>query len=63
MLLARAVEVVGVRTVGDPACPHLHLRLRQDGRTVRAIGFRLGRTPVQVGARQDVVVSPRLTRW
>ena len=62
-LVARGVEVEGVRRVGDPARPHLRLRLRQDGRTLPAIGFRLGDLPVRAGDRLDVAVRPRLTRW
>ncbi len=62
-LLARDVEVDGVRLVGDPARPHLKLRLRQDGRSLSAIGFGLGHLPVHPGDRLDVVFTPRLTRW
>jgi single-stranded-DNA-specific exonuclease len=62
-LLARRVEVDGVRLVGDPARPHLKLRLRQDGRTLNAIGFGIGHLPVRAGTRVDVVFTPRLSRW
>ena len=62
-LVARGVEIEGVRRVGDPARPHLRLRLRQDGRTLPAIGFGLGELPVRVGDRVDVVFRPRLARW
>jgi single-stranded-DNA-specific exonuclease len=62
-LVARRVEVEGVRHVGDPARPHLRLRLRQDGRTLPAIGFGLGGLPVRAGDRVDVVFRPRLVRW
>jgi single-stranded-DNA-specific exonuclease len=62
-LLARDVEVDGVRLVGDPARPHLKLRLRQDARSVPAIGFGLGHLPVHAGDRLDVVFTPRLARW
>lgn len=62
-LLARDVEVDGVRLVGDPGRPHLKLRLRQDARALPAIGFGLGRLPVQAGDRVDVVFTPRLARW
>src|SRR5204862_264787 len=62
-LVARGVDVEGVRRVGDPARPHLRLRLRQDGRTLPAIGFGLGELPVRVGDRVDVVFRPRLARW
>jgi single-stranded-DNA-specific exonuclease len=62
-LLARALAVDGVRTVGDPARSHLKLRLRQDGRSVSAIGFGLGSVPVRTGDRLDVVFTPRVTRW
>ncbi|HYR96630.1 MAG TPA: single-stranded-DNA-specific exonuclease RecJ [Candidatus Binatus sp.] len=62
-LLARAIEVDGVRLVGDPGRPHLKLRLRQDVRTLSAIGFGLGHLPVRAGDRVDVVFTPRLTRW
>jgi len=62
-LLARGVDVEGVRLVGDPAQSHLKLRLRQDGRTVSAIGFRLGHLPVRRGDRLDLVCTPRLARW
>ena len=63
VLLARGVDVEGVRTVGDPARLHLKLRLKQDGRTVPAIGFGLGNLPVNVGDRVDVAFTPRLSRW
>src|SRR6266404_4868580 len=33
-LVARGVEIEGVRRVGDPARPHLRLRLRQDSRAL-----------------------------
>jgi len=62
-LLARGLAVDGVRTVGDPARSHLKLRLRQDGRTVAAIGFGLGAVPVRAGDRLDVVFTPRIARW
>jgi single-stranded-DNA-specific exonuclease len=62
-LLVRGAEVEGVRIVGDPARPHLKLRLRQDARTVNAIAFRLGHLPVRYGDRLDAVVTPRVTRW
>ncbi|HYY05419.1 MAG TPA: DHHA1 domain-containing protein, partial [Candidatus Limnocylindria bacterium] len=62
-LVARSVEIEGVRRVGDPARPHLRLRLRQDGRTLPAVGFGLGALPVRVGDRVDVVFRPRLERW
>jgi single-stranded-DNA-specific exonuclease len=62
-LLARDVEVDGVRLVGDPSRPHLKLRLRQDGRTLPAIGFDLGRLAVRPGDRIDLVFTPRITRW
>ncbi len=63
VLLARDVGVDGLRLVGDPARPHLRLRLRQDGRTLPAIGFGLGRVPLRVGDRIDVLFTPRLSRW
>ena len=62
-LVVRGVEVEGVRRVGDPARPHLRLRLRQDGRTLPAIGFGLGDLPVRAGERIDLVFRPRLARW
>lgn len=62
-LLARGVRIEGARLVGDPMRPHLKLRLRQDGRTVAAIGFGLGHTVVRAGDRVDVVFTPRLDRW
>jgi single-stranded-DNA-specific exonuclease len=62
-LLARDVTVDTVRVVGDPARPHLKLRLRQDGRTLPAIGFGLGALPIRGGDRIDVVFTPRLTCW
>jgi len=60
---ARVDDLEGVRRVGDPARPHLRLRLRQDGRTLPAIGFGLGGLPVRVGDRVDIVFRPRLARW
>lgn len=62
-LVARAVEVEGVRLVGDPSRPHLKLRLRQDGRTVPGIAFGMGHLPVRPGDRLDVVYTPRLRQW
>ena len=62
-LLARDVEVQGVGLVGDPVRSHLKLRLRQDGRTLAALGFRLGHLPVRPGMRADVVFTPRLSVW
>jgi single-stranded-DNA-specific exonuclease len=62
-LLAHGVEVEGVRRVGDPARPHLRMRLRQEGRTLAAIAFRMGDLPVRMGDRIDVVFRPRLSRW
>jgi single-stranded-DNA-specific exonuclease len=63
VLLARRVEVHGVGLLGDPARPHLKLRLRQDGRTLPAMGFGLGHLPVHVGDRLEVAFTPRLSRW
>ncbi len=63
VLLARGVDVEGVRAVGDPARRHLKLRLRQGGRTLPAIGFGLGLLPVNAGERVDVVFTPRLSHW
>jgi single-stranded-DNA-specific exonuclease len=62
-LVARGVDVEGVRLVGDPARSHLRLRLRQDGRTLRAIGFGMGHLPVRAGMRVDIVFTPRLARF
>jgi single-stranded-DNA-specific exonuclease len=62
-LLARDVDVEGVRLVGDPMRSHLKLRLRHAGRTLPAIGFRLGHLPVHAGDRLDLVFTPRLTSW
>jgi single-stranded-DNA-specific exonuclease len=61
--LARDVRVESVQLVGDPTRPHLRLRLRHEGRTLRAIGFGMGREPVHAGDRVDVVFTPRLDRW
>jgi single-stranded-DNA-specific exonuclease len=63
VLLARDVEVQGVGLVGEPSRPHLKLRLRQDSRTVAAMGFGLGHLPVRVGERVDVAFTPRLSHW
>jgi single-stranded-DNA-specific exonuclease len=63
VLCARDVEVQGAGLVGEPSRPHLKLRLRQDGRTLAAIGFGLGHLPVVAGDRLDVVFTPRLSRW
>ncbi|MFN8543196.1 MAG: single-stranded-DNA-specific exonuclease RecJ [Candidatus Binatia bacterium] len=62
-LLARGVRVDGVRLVGDPSAPHLKLRLREGGRTLPAIAFRMGGLPVRSGDRLDVVFTPRLGSW
>jgi single-stranded-DNA-specific exonuclease len=62
-LRASAVEVDGVRVVGDPARPHLKMRLRNDGRSIPAIGFGLGHLPVRTGQRLDVVFTPRVSQW
>jgi len=63
VLLARRVEIEGARRV-DPTRPHLRLRLRQDGRTLPAIGLRSGKAPaVRPGQRADVVFRTRLARW
>ena len=62
-LLASGVEVDGVRVVGDPARPHLKMRLRNDGRSIPAIGFGLGHLPVRAGQRLDVVFTPRVSPW
>jgi single-stranded-DNA-specific exonuclease len=63
VLLARDVEVQGVGLVGEPSRSHLKLRLRQDSRTVAAMGFGLGHLPVHAGQRVDVAFTPRLSRW
>jgi len=49
--------------VGEPARPHLRVRLRQGGRTLPAIGFGMGTLPVRAGQRVDVVFTPRRERW
>ncbi len=62
-LLARDVEVEGLRLVGDLSRPHLKVRLHHDQRTVPAIGFGMGHLPIRRGDRVDVVFAPRLTQW
>jgi len=62
-LIAHDVAVETARVVGDSARSHLKLRLRQEGRTLPAIGFGLGGLPIRAGDRIDVVFTPRLTRW
>jgi len=63
VLSARNVEVQGAGLVGEPSRPNLKLRLRQDGRTLAAIGYGLGHLPVRAGDRLDVAFTPRLSRW
>jgi single-stranded-DNA-specific exonuclease len=63
VFVARGVGVESVRMVGSTERLHLKLRLRQDGRTVPAIGFGLGHLPVNAGDVVDVVFTPRLSRW
>jgi len=59
VLLARSARIDGIRLVGGPDRPQCVLRLRQDGRTVRAISHGgIGARAVQ-GTSYDVVYRAR----
>jgi len=59
VLLARSARVDGIRLVGGPDRPQCVLRLRQDGRTVRAVSpGAVGARALQ-GATYDVVYRAR----
>ncbi|MFZ5587658.1 MAG: single-stranded-DNA-specific exonuclease RecJ [Thermodesulfobacteriota bacterium] len=60
LLLLRGVEVGGARLVGEG---HLKLQLRERGRDLAAIGFGLAHLRPAVGARVDVVATPRVSNY
>ena len=60
VFLARSLDVVGSRVVGDR---HLRVRLRQGEIVHEAIGFGLGRHHPLQNERVDILFTPELNRW
>ena len=60
LLLARALEVVHARIVGEN---HLKMRLRQDQHVMEAIGFNLAAKAPQAGETVDLVFTPEINAW
>ncbi|MCW5891841.1 MAG: hypothetical protein KIT14_15060 [bacterium] len=61
LFLARGVRVDGARLAGDPMRPYQRLRLRQDGRTVRAVATGSSILEVAPDERFDVLYAVRAT--
>lgn len=62
-LVARRVEVVGSRRVGDGSHLKLDLRCPRTGAQRGAIGFGLGERDPGLGARVDLVFRPTTSTW
>ncbi|MCK6555546.1 single-stranded-DNA-specific exonuclease RecJ [Candidatus Binatia bacterium] len=62
VFLARNVEVVQRRLVGENGS-HLRLTLRQNGRTLPAIGFGMGGCATAQNDRLDILFSPQRNEW
>ncbi|MCF8144021.1 MAG: single-stranded-DNA-specific exonuclease RecJ [Deltaproteobacteria bacterium] len=60
VFLARSLDVLGARVVGER---HLKVRLRQGDTIHESIGFGLGRYHTLLGERVDVLFTPELNRW
>ena len=60
LFLARSLEVLGSRVVGER---HLKLRVRQGGKTFEGIGFGLSDRHPLTGKALDVVFTPELNLW
>ncbi|MBL7173520.1 MAG: single-stranded-DNA-specific exonuclease RecJ [Desulfobacteraceae bacterium] len=60
VFLARSLDVLGSRVVGDR---HLKLRVRQGEATMEAIAFGLGHHHPLHGKRLDMIFTPELNRW
>ncbi len=60
LLLARSVQVIESRVVGDK---HLKLKVRQNGAAVEAIGFGLSEHHSLLGKRVNLVFTPEIDRW
>jgi single-stranded-DNA-specific exonuclease len=60
VFLARSLNVLGSRVVGDR---HLKLRVRQGEATMEAIAFGLGHHHPLHGKRLDMIFTPELNRW
>jgi len=60
LLLARSVQVIESRVVGDK---HLKLKVRQNGAVVEAIGFGLSEHHPLLGKRMNLVFTPEIDRW
>jgi hypothetical protein len=59
VFLARAVRFDGARLAGDPERPFQRVRLRQDGRTVRAVASGFGAIEAAPDQRFDVLYGVR----
>ena len=57
----RAVRVIWKRLVGGG--DHLKLRVEQEGRSLEAIGYRMGKSEVKVGDVVDVAFHPEIRTW
>ena len=60
VFMARSVKVFDSRIVGER---HLKLRLGQEGQSLDAIGFRLGRHHSLKGVSIDLLFTPEINRW
>lgn len=61
LFLARGVRVDGARLAGDPTRPYQRLRLRQDGRTIRAVATGACIVEAAPDERFDVLYTVRAT--
>ena len=60
LILARSLEVIGSRVVGEK---HLKLRVRQERKTFDAIGFGMGARHPLGGKTINMIFTPEMNRW
>ena len=61
LIACREVRVIWKRLVGGG--DHLKLRVEQDGRSLEAIGYRMGNVQVDVGDVVDLAFFPEIRTW
>ena len=60
VLLARSMEVIGSRLVGDN---HIKMQVSSEGRTFESIGFGMGERMPETGSLLDMAFVPEINRW
>ncbi len=60
--LSRGVETFDCRTMGANG-EHLRLKVRQDGKTWDAVGFKFGKNIAEIAPTLDIVYNLEIDRW